>query len=106
VRAAKYGPLKITDGCSPNAAFVLTNEGGERDLMTGVFNSFINLYGQKTVGMWGWELAFHTSLSISLLSRKYTTTEQLLLNYCSMHFPIFEVKIIRMTSTLVRGLHR
>lgn len=35
VRAAKYGPLKFTGGCSHNATFVLTDEVGERDLMTG-----------------------------------------------------------------------
>jgi hypothetical protein len=39
-------------------------------------NININLYGKKAVGMWGWGLAFHTSLSLSLLSHKYTTTEQ------------------------------
>jgi len=56
--------------------------------------------------MWGWGLAFHTSLSISLLSRKYTTTEEFSLNNGRVHFPVFKVRIIRMARTLLRGLHR
>jgi hypothetical protein len=70
--------------------------------------SFINLYRQKAVGMWDLGRALHTDISISLLPRThtYTTTEQFSLNYCSMHVPVFKVKIIRMTRTLVHGRHR
>lgn len=56
VRAAKYGALKFTGGCSPKAAFVLTNEGGERDLMTGVLFRVLIYTGRKLweCGVGGW----------------------------------------------------
>jgi len=56
VRAAKYGALKFTGGCSPKAAFVLTNEDGEPDLMTGMLFLLLIYTGRKLwkCGVGGW----------------------------------------------------
>jgi hypothetical protein len=56
VRATKYGPPTFTGACSPNAAAVLTNESGERDLMTGVLYRLLIYTGrkQRECGVGGW----------------------------------------------------
>jgi hypothetical protein len=69
VRAAKYGPPTFTGGCSSNAAFVLTNEGGERDLMTGVLFRLL-IYRAENSGSVGFGAGFpHQTLNFYTVSQ-------------------------------------